>query len=183
MDAQFFYTGFKKIVFLPILMTLLLISGCATKTYDADKTFGQPPSQIILAVWDFDNNSPPGGELDYLGKSFSELLLTRLASAPNIRLVEREHLRQVLEEQHLSASQLSSEETRLKLGRLAGANHMVFGNYLAVGNQIRIDVRVVEVETTLTKLSENQVTTIQGSENAVQTIAQSISTKITKTSN
>ncbi len=178
MNTIFHCARFQQIVFLTVFLSLLFISGCSTKTFDAGKAVSQTPSQIILAVWDFDNNSPPGGELDYLGKTYSEMLLTNLAASPTIRLVEREHLRQVLEEQHLSASQLSSDETRLKLGRLAGANHMIFGSYMIMGDQIKIDVRVVEVETTLTKFSENKVTTIPESEKAIQAIAQAISVKL-----
>ncbi|MDD5762902.1 MAG: hypothetical protein PHP88_10410, partial [bacterium] len=35
----------------------------------------------------------------------------------------------------------------LRLGRITGARQMVFGGYLAIGSRVRIDLRLVDVET------------------------------------
>jgi hypothetical protein len=56
-------------------------------------------------------------------------------------------LNRVLEELHLGSSALADEQTRLKLGKLVGARLMVFGGYQVFGGQMRIDLRLVEVET------------------------------------
>ena len=51
----------------------------------------------------------------------------------------------------LTQSGLISEESSLGVGRLLGAQHLVFGGYMVtLDEKIRIDVRVVEVETGLT---------------------------------
>jgi curli biogenesis system outer membrane secretion channel CsgG len=156
-----------------------LLAGCATKSHEPLATEGTMVSNAsVLAVWDFDNNSMAGGELDYLSKALSEMLLTNLSQTSNIRLVERVNLRQALEEQHLSTSQLASEETRLKLGKIAGANLMAFGSYMAMGSQIRIDVRVVDVETSQIKFSENVNTSSQDAAKQMQTLAQAIADKM-----
>jgi hypothetical protein len=38
------------------------------------------------------------------------------------------------------------ESTRLRLGKLVGATLMVFGGYQAIGDTVRLDVRLIEVE-------------------------------------
>jgi curli biogenesis system outer membrane secretion channel CsgG len=165
-----------------LLLTAVLLTACSTTKMPQSTSDGPmlAPS-LNLAVWDFDNNTSAGGELDYLGKTLSEQLLVELAKTPDLRLIEREQLKQVLEEEHLSASQLASDETRLKLGRLAGANHMVFGSFMAVGEQIRIDVRVVEVETSLTKFSDGVVTKLGDTTTQLQAIAGHISSELGRT--
>ena len=52
-----------------------------------------------------------------------------------------------MEELKLGSSSLADEDTRLKLGRLSGARLMVFGGYQIIGSRMRLDLRLVEVET------------------------------------
>jgi hypothetical protein len=52
-----------------------------------------------------------------------------------------------LEELGLGSSSLADESARLKLGRFVGANLMIFGGYQVVMDQMRIDLRMIEVET------------------------------------
>jgi curli biogenesis system outer membrane secretion channel CsgG len=161
------------------LILCYLLSGCATQPREPLATQATTSARpLVLAAWDFDNNSMAGGELDYLSKALSEMLLTNLAQTSNIRLVERVNLRQTLEEQSLSSSQLASEESRLKLGRIAGANLMAFGSYMAMGGQIRIDVRVVDVETSQIKVSDSTNATPQDAAQQMQTLAQTIAAQL-----
>lgn len=157
----------------------VLFSGCATQPHEPNSTEATTsPRAAILAVWDFDNNSMAGGEFDYLSKALSEMLITNLPQTSDLRLVERVNLRQALEEQNLSSGQLASEESRLKLGRIAGANLMAFGSYMAMGGQVRIDVRVVDVETSQVKVSDNTNATSQDTAQKMQTLAQNIAAQL-----
>ena len=62
------------------------------------------------------------------------------------QVVEREQLVLALEELHIGASALADEKTRLQIGRIIGARFMVFGGYLPMAGQTRVDLRLVEVE-------------------------------------
>jgi len=170
----------RKIVCYGFCLALsYLLSGCATQPHEPLATDGtSAPHALILAVWDFDNNSMAGGDVDYLSKALSEMLITNLSQTSDIRLVERVNLREALEEQHLSTSQLASEETRLKLGRIAGANLMAFGSYMAMGSQVRIDVRVVDVETSMVKFSEDTVGLPHDAAKQMQTLAVHLANKL-----
>jgi hypothetical protein len=60
--------------------------------------------------------------------------------------VERERLRLVVKELKLGTTSLVDDSTRLRLGKLVGATLMVFGGYQAIGDTVRLDGRLVEVE-------------------------------------
>jgi len=62
-------------------------------------------------------------------------------------IVEREKLLLALEELQLGSSDLVSDTSRLQVGQVLGAQLMVFGGYQILGEQMRIDLRMVEVET------------------------------------
>lgn len=151
---------------------LLIISGICATHADGIKT---------VAVWDFDNATMPGTALksvDSLRRVLPEALLATLGSAPALKIVERVNLREVLQEQKLGTSDLVDEQSRLRLGKIAGAHNMIFGTYMVIGDQIRVDVRTVEVETSLIKSSES----ITGNEEEVlrsmDKVAQQIIRKI-----
>jgi TolB-like protein len=169
---------YRKFLQSGLLLLFCYLLGCAGQSPQIAHSTHETAKILSLAVWDFDNNSMAGGDLDYLSKASSEMLLANLAQNPSIHLVERVNLRQALEEQHLGSSELASEESRLKLGRIAGANHMAFGSYVAMAGMVRIDVRVVDVETSLVKFSENAITAPQDVANNLQTIAQHMAAKL-----
>jgi curli biogenesis system outer membrane secretion channel CsgG len=102
--------------------------------------------KATVAVWDLEDVSPVSSRVDV-----GELLAAEVGGALQRRgeytIVERTRLLRVLEELHLGSSELADDETRLRVGRLLGARYMVFGGYQIVGNVLRLDLRLVEVET------------------------------------
>jgi Curli production assembly/transport component CsgG len=105
---------------------------------------------VTVAVWDFDLNAldraKPSGIAQYT-RALPELLTQHILSYPGTHVVERSKLREILDEQKLGSSALSDEDTRIRLGRLSGARHMIFGSALSIGPMTRLDVRLVSVET------------------------------------
>jgi TolB-like protein len=131
-----------------------------------------------LAVLDFENNSffKPE-EVQSLSKGLAQIMITELSRSGSIRVVEREKLRSLMDELNLSQSGMASEEGSLKIGRLVGAQHLVFGGYMVMmGDKIRIDMRIVEVETGLT-LKADEVT---GKTKEVLSLVQKLGNKILK---
>lgn len=99
----------------------------------------------VVAVWDLEDMSPGTS-----GTDVGELLSCRVIDVlkgKGVPVVERSHLVRTLEELRLGSSTLVDEETRLHVGRLAGARRMIFGGYLILDAQIRVDLRLVNVET------------------------------------
>lgn len=134
---------------------------------------------VALAIWSFENNSLTASEnVDHFQQTLPDLLVADLSRYPALQIVERQNLVQALEEQKLGASELVAEEDRLKLGRIVGASAMVFGSYVVVDDQIRIDVRVVEVETSLTTFSKDTTTSLASVETEMHKLAEDLGNKL-----
>jgi TolB-like protein len=107
----------------------------------------RPEQGAAVAVWDLENLSPsPTGQPD-LGEILSGQIIETLKKGGDYLVVERRRLLLALEELRLGTTALADESTRLRLGKLVGARWMIFGGYLAVGGEMRLDLRLVEVET------------------------------------
>ncbi len=106
-----------------------------------------------VVVWDFDDQTPPAlsalgrDKLDYLRRALCEQLTAALLDQAGVAVVERQRLRDVLAEQKLAGGELADADTRLRLGRIVGAGRMVFGGFLAVADDVQVNVRVVETAT------------------------------------
>lgn len=121
------------------LMTLLAFSiePVRTSPIAARKT---------VAVLAFDNNT---GKRDYddLGRGMSTMMTNDLAAVDDLQLVERDRLADVIKEIDAQQTRYYDSTTAVKVGRLVGAEYIVTGAFIAVEPQMRIDTRVVRVET------------------------------------
>ena len=122
-----------------LLMMLLMLPSCATGPVRNEPGRG-------MAVWDLENLSPGGSRLD-IGELLSAQVVAEIKKRNDYTLVERTRLVRVLEELRLGSSSLADEQARLRVGKLVGARLMVFGGYMLIGTTMRIDLRLVEVET------------------------------------
>jgi TolB-like protein len=129
---------FAKVFFL--LAVAVLSVSCAPRPVVHEKS-------NTITVWDFDDLSPSLESRPNLGEALSGEVIATLQKRANVTIVERERLLLALQELHLGSSSLADESTRLKLGKMAGARFMVFGGYQIIGNTMRLDIRLVEVET------------------------------------
>lgn len=129
-----------------------------------------------LAVLDFENNSLFQSEqYQPLAKGLAEMVITELSRVQTVRVVERRELRSLLEEMKLSQTGSVTGETSVRVGMLLGAKHLVFGGYMvALDEKIRIDVRIIEVETGLTVKAEE----VTGKTSKVLTLLKKLSKKI-----
>lgn len=108
------------------------------------------PSGPTLAVLDLENGGsigPDAQDISQLGKALSTMLTTEMMKNDRVQMVERDQIRQLVEEQKLSLSGMADAATAVQVGKLLGAKFMVFGSYADVFSNLRIDVRVVDVET------------------------------------
>ncbi len=89
------------------------------------------------------------------GKHLAAVLTTELLSTGRApELVEREHIHPLIEEIELSENAVVDPASTLQKGRLLGARVMAFGSFAVLGPNVRIDVRIVDVETGETVLAE-----------------------------
>ena len=83
-----------------------------------------------------------------LSKGIAEMLITELSSNTNVRVVERDQLQALLQEQNLGATDRVDKETAVRLGKVLGARHFLMGGFVIDPKEnVRLDVRAVNVET------------------------------------
>lgn len=82
-----------------------------------------------------------------LGKAVSTMLITELSERPGMRVIERAQLKDILTEQQLALSGRVDENTAVEVGEMVGAQYVVKGQVTSIGEQMRMDVQAVDVET------------------------------------
>lgn len=98
-----------------------------------------------LAVVDFTDLQ---GEVTELGRFLAEELSIALASEENgLRVVDRTHLKAILQENKLSATGLIDPKTARELGRIAGVQGLITGTVTPLGETVRLSIKVLDTET------------------------------------
>jgi TolB-like protein/tetratricopeptide (TPR) repeat protein len=100
----------------------------------------------IVAVLYFDNNTGDPS-LDVLQKGFADMMVTDLSAVDQLQLVEREKLQAIIDEQKLQRSKYFDPKTAVKLGKLVGAQYAVSGSFQAMEPQLRIDIKMFDLQT------------------------------------
>lgn len=136
---------------LPAVGAALLLSACAAPApvAPAPAAPASAPSlrRQTVAVLPFANDGVGGHErLDFLRDWLPDVIGASLRSAADLRVVERRELLKILQEQKLGASALASKEGRLQLGKIAGAQTLILGGFVAIGETLQLSARLVDVE-------------------------------------
>lgn len=98
-----------------------------------------------VAVSYFDNTGG-NADLDPLRKGLADMLITDLSNVKAIRIVEREKLEAILKEIRLGEGKFIDPATAQRLGKGLGAQYVLTGSYVEQGSLMRIDARLVRVE-------------------------------------
>jgi TolB-like protein len=146
-----------------LLAVISLISGCAEVQVQqpaAEQSAAQAPSTELptpLAIFPFENNAVTRHEeYEPLTGGLAAMLITDLRhDAANLKIIERNRIKDVLQEIDLSQSGYVDQATALRIGKLLGARSIAFGSFVVIGEQVRIDARLVNVETSETILAES----------------------------
>jgi curli production assembly/transport component CsgG len=135
----------SKITHAVLILLFFLICGCAATEADnlAPVTVDR---ESTLAVWDLEDLSLQESARPDLGQFLSARILEVVKEA-GYTIVERERLLLALKELKLGSSSLADSPTRLRIGRLMGSRLMIFGAYQVIEGRMRVDLRMVEVET------------------------------------
>jgi TolB-like protein len=128
------------------MRTAVLFLALALLAPSASLPTERPIQRKTVAVLAFDNAS---GRAEYepLGKGLAAMTITDLSAVEDIRLVEREHLQSLTAEMDLQRTAYFDAATAARVGRMAGAEYVVVGALAALQPRIRLDARVVRVET------------------------------------
>ena len=143
-----------------LLCMLLFLPSCASEqTPYKPAEYGRGS---IVAVWDLEDFSViEHAALSDMQEFLTAKIIETLKIKGEYELIERQKLLLALEELNLGSSEMASETSRLRAGQILGAQLMVFGGYQLVAEQLRIDLRMIDVESgVVVKAAEQSVTAV-----------------------
>jgi tetratricopeptide (TPR) repeat protein len=102
---------------------------------------GQPVSLAILPF----RNASGDASLDWLSASLAELLRSEVGQSATVRSVAPERLHQVLRDLRLTAGGEFDAATLRRVAEFTSADKLVWGRFVKVGEQIRIDATLEDL--------------------------------------
>jgi TolB-like protein len=110
-----------------------------------------------VAVLPFENGAMKDrADYEPLTKGVAEMLVTAMAGNPAVRVVERDRIQKLLDEQNLAASGRVDNETAVRIGKLLGVHHMLTGTYVIDPKQrVRLVARSINTETGVIEHAES----------------------------
>ncbi len=119
---------------------------------------GQTTGKRTMAVLYFENNSlDKREEMDPLKKGLADMFTTEFSKIEQFQMVERGQLEQLFQEMSLGQSGMLDPNSAQQVGKLLGARNLVLGSFMHMfDGKMRIDVRIVEVETGITIKAEEE---------------------------
>ncbi len=105
--------------------------------------------KTVVAV----NPLQASGDLVKEREIVSDVMQAELSVSENITLVDRENLHKALLELQLAEQGMISPESAKKLGQIVGAKYFCSGSIQQSGDKTMAVVKIIDVETTVTKLA------------------------------
>ena len=124
--------------------------------YDARKDKGgdmkverADPGIKTIAVLDFMNRSVDDkAKFDPMEKGFAELIINQLHGSINLKVVERERIKWILDEIGMENDPSKFDQgSAVRVGKLLGVHTILLGSFIKVGDQMKLLSRLVKVET------------------------------------
>lgn len=128
----------RKFLYWPLVLMLLF--------YETVFPLSPLDDKIVIAVVDF-RNTGNDKSYDYLENTIPEAIITNLAKGGNVEIVERSRLTEALKEMELGMTGIIDERTAIEVGKAVGANAILLGSFVSIGDVIRINARLIDVET------------------------------------
>ena len=103
-----------------------------------------------IAVLPFNNGGSYGQgkeDFDALERGIAGMMISELSQNPAARMVERQEIQRLVDEQNLGAQGRVDPQTASKIGKLVGARYMVMGTFVDFYGDFRVDVRLINTET------------------------------------
>lgn len=141
-----------------LLTAALAAGGTALVPSSADAQADVPR----VAVLDFSSfMMGEGGASVNLGKAISAMLVTEFSGREGLQVVERQEINALLDEHDLGQSGRLNEEQAIRVGQLLGVQYILLGQATSIVDQLRMDIRAVDVETSeiVTVLKRSDKTT------------------------
>lgn len=91
-------------------------------------------------------NRTGADSLDWLGPGLADMLTTNLAQLEGLRVVSAQRLLDLLRQAGREETEEIPDELALQVASQSGARALVRGSFMAVGDEVRLDVQLIDLE-------------------------------------
>lgn len=127
-----------------MLVSLALATLLAVPALQAQDT---RPGIAVMPFTDGGSYGKDKEDFAALQKGLAGMMISELAQNSALRLVDRENIQAIIDEQKLGKDGYLDQATAAKVGKLVGAKYMIMGTFIDFYGRVRIDARLVDVET------------------------------------
>ena len=126
-----------------------------------------------LAILPF-HNASGDASWDWLGPSLGDMLSTDVGQSAHLRTVSPDRLQQVLHDLRISAGGTLDPSAQRRVAEFTNADILVSGQYVKLGDQIRIDATLQDLKRGRTEVLKSEAPNQQGLSAAVDRLADDI---------
>ena len=126
-----------------------------------------------LAILPF-HNASGDSSWDWLGPSLGDMLSTDVGQSAHLRTVSPDRLQQVLHDLRITAGASLDPNTQQRIAEFTNADILVSGQYVKLGDQIRIDATLQDLKHGRTEILKSEAPNQQGLSAAVDRLADDI---------
>jgi len=109
-----------------------------------EATEGTPARRVAVLYFD---NTGAQEELNAFSKGLAGMLISDLSNIQTLEVLPRDDLEKILAEQEIQSGAAFDPDTAVSVGKLWGAEFIVTGTYFELFGNLRIDARMIDVET------------------------------------
>ena len=153
----------------------MLLAGATLGAQDQGGADTRPTVAIVY----FTNGAIGKGheELQPLSLGLADMMITEMAANPRVRIVERDRINQLMDEQKLSAGDRVDPSTAVAMGKLLGAHHILIGTYVTdPKGRMVLAVRSVNTETSQVEYTDQ----VRGKSDDVLDMVSTLAEKVNK---
>ncbi|MBN1782837.1 hypothetical protein JW948_16995 [bacterium] len=106
--------------------------------------------KVALAVLDFEGKNVEQANAE----AVTDLLRTELFNTGSFRVIERQKIRQIIQEQNFQATGVTSTDKAVEIGRILNVQKIMVGTVTRLGSTYIINTRIVDVQSGAVVLAE-----------------------------
>ena len=100
---------------------------------------------VSLAIMPF-RNASGDSSVNWMGVTVAEMLNMDMGESASLRTVPSDRVNQILRDQRVAPDAILSPETLRRVAEFTGADRLLWGQYLKLGDQIRIDATLQDLK-------------------------------------
>jgi eukaryotic-like serine/threonine-protein kinase len=130
-----------------MMAAIVAVGGWMASGKFTSKTASKPVAgpEVSLAILPF-RNASTDVSMDWLGPNLAEMLRTDMGQSASLRMISSDRLHQVLRDLRIPENAVFDQDTLKRLAEFSSADTVVSGQYVKIGEQIRIDATLRDLK-------------------------------------